>query len=718
MVKKYVFGTPYKTLSVVNEKDTECIVVNDNDLNNQNTVMPNPFNKVELTCDGGDYFHESLDVMEVQKYKGFKAVITLENNSKVYGLGLQMGSINKRGRVYRSFCTDDPVHSEDKQSLYGAHNFIVINNGNGDTFGIFIDYPGPVVFDIGWTNTNELVIATENANLNIYYIKEETIQKVVHTFRTMIGKSYIPPFWAFGFMQSRWGYASKKDLIDVYENHKKHNLPLDAIFLDIDYMDGFRDFTYNKDAFDSDDGENGFSKCVKELLDKGIHVVPIIDAGIKAEKDFAVDREGVENNYYCKTIDGNDFLAAVWPGFSHFVDVTQDSSRKWFGNLCKKFLDDNNLSGFWLDMNEPAIFYSKDGVEEFGKKLVKWGAQCENPVGSDILTWKIKDAVLGVQNNLSDYKSFYHKVPKTDAGGLAQSTTQLNCNLNEKSSGLLNSENDVFVRHDKIHNLYGYLLTRAVGEAINTCSGDPAKTPLLFSRASFIGSHRYGGIWTGDNCSWWSHILLCLQQLPALNMAGYLYTGCDLGGFGDNTNRELLLRFLALGIFTPLMRNHSALGTRRQECYNFGDTDDFRAILSLRYRLLPYLYDEYLWAANNYELYFRPLAFDYNDSESQNCVDQLMLGRDIMIAPVYTPNATGRAVYLPCNMYQITCTLNNGCVTGDGENILLNKGFHWVKCLPNEIVFFIKEDHKIPICNAACSTKSLDKTIVTYWGCQ
>ena len=108
------------------------------------------------------------------------------------------------------------------------------------------------------------------------------------------------------------------------------------------------------------------------------------------------------------------------------------------------------------------------------------------------------------------------------------------------------------VRHDKVHNLYGYNMTRAAGEAFEEL--EPDKKILMFSRSSYIGMHRYGGIWTGDNLSWWSHILLNLHMMPSLNMCGFLYTGADLGGFGADVTEELLMRWLELGIFTPLMK--------------------------------------------------------------------------------------------------------------------------------------------------------------------
>ncbi len=181
-------------------------------------------------------------------------------------------------------------------------------------------------------------------------------------------------------------------------------------------------------------------------------------------------------------------------------------------------------------MNEPAIFYTERGIEEV-KGLLKPEAGKED-ISTDKLMelkWKLNE----LANNDSDYKAMYHNM-----------------------DGQL-------VNHDRVHNLYGYNMTKAAAEGLAELR--PGERTLLFSRSSYIGMHRYGGIWMGDNQAWWSHILLNLKMLPSLNMCGFLYIGADIGGFGSNTTRELLLRWLALGVFTPLMRNHAALGTRLQE---------------------------------------------------------------------------------------------------------------------------------------------------------
>ena len=308
-------------------------------------------------------------------------------------------------------------------------------------------------------------------------------------------------------------------------------------------------------------------------------------------------------------------------------------------------------------MNEPAIFYSEKHLQEVFEQLEEFrGINLDNEASASL-----NRLVGGLSNNEEDYKLFYHE------------------------------HKDGRVRHDKVHNLFGYNMTRAAGEAFEEL--EPNKRILMFSRSSYIGMHRYGGIWTGDNLSWWSHILLNLHMMPSLNMCGFLYTGADLGGFGADTTEELLMRWLELGIFTPLMRNHSAWGTRRQEVYRFTQTGSFRKIIALRYCLLPYLYSEYMKAALRDEMMFRPLSFVYaGDRFARRVEDQLMVGESIMIAPVYEQNAKGRYVYLPERMKLVRFRGPE-----DRKEEVLEKGHHYVDIALDEVVFFIRPDHLVPM---------------------
>lgn len=660
MISKFTFGKPFNTEAVVS--------------------LPSD---VKSFTDKPELFPEGKILLN----KGFTYTLKLSQETMIFGLGENMGGMNKRGRIYDSWCTDDPNHTEEKRSLYGAHNFFVIYEPSTEkAFGLFFDYPGLLHIDAANTSFDTLLVTAEEPHLDIYYIEEKSLSDVVKQFRGLIGKSYMPPFWAMGYMQSRWGYGTEADLFRVHENYKKQGIPLDAIFLDIDYMDGFRDFSVNKDNF------KDLAKIVSDLKKKNLHIVPIIDAGIKVE-DADPDTEGCQNGYFCKKADGKEFAAGVWPGLSHFTDYLNPDARAWFGSKYK-CLTDAGIDGFWNDMNEPALFYSEDGYKAAISKA-KDMLNNENPNVYE--TWQLKDLVCNLQNNMNDYKSFYHRVPQEIAGGLADKV----------------EDNLAVVNHYKVHNLYGYNMTRAASEYFTK---NVNREMLLFSRASYIGAHRYGGIWTGDNASWWSHIELLIHQLPGLNMCGFLYTGCDLGGFGCNTNRELLLRFLGIGIWTPLMRNHSALGTREQECYQFENTEDFRGLVSFRYRILPYLYEQFKKCREENTMFFKPLAFEFpKDEIALRVEDQLLLGDDLMIAPIYKQNATGRTAYLPEEMKMVCCKLGAGLDKGQPEITTLSAGTHYIKCAPNEVVFFIRKDRSISVVDAAQTTAEINMKTMQNW---
>lgn len=626
MIRKYVFGRPFET-GAVEEQIGET---------------------------------QGLPLYgEIHSEGSFLFRYVMRDGDAVYGLGEANRGINKRGYCYVSDCTDQPNHTEDKRSLYGAHNFIVVSGE--ETFGLFFDYPSKMTFDIGYEKTELMTVSCERADLYLYVIEGESAYDVVRQFRKIIGRSYIPPKFAFGFGQSRWGYKTKEDFRNVADGYRSNRIPLDLIYMDIDYMQDYKDFTVNEEEF------SDFPAFVAEMKERGIRLIPIIDAGVKVEEGYPVYDEGVRGGYFCKRKDGSDFTASVWPGETQFPDVLNEEAANWFGDHYRS-LTDQGIEGFWNDMNEPAIFYSQEGVRELQQVI----SSCQKMERGMADLHKIQQTAGGLANAPADYRRFYHSV------------------------------NGQKIRHDLVHNLYGYHMTKAAAQAFGRIA--PNRRFLLFSRASYIGMHRYGGIWTGDNHSWWSHLLLNLKMLPSLNMCGFLYVGADLGGFGADTTKELLLRWLALGVFTPLMRDHSAIGTRDQEAYQFGDTEAFRSVIETRYRLLPYLYSEYLKAVYSDDMYCRPLAFVYpEDAFACGVEDQLIIGDEIMIAPVYTENARGRYVYLPEEM-RFMKFMKDGCYTEQ----TLGQGHHYVEIAVDEVPLFIRAGRCIPLVDAASCVDEID----------
>ena len=310
-------------------------------------------------------------------------------------------------------------------------------------------------------------------------------------------------------------------------------------------------------------------------------------------------------------------------------------------------------------MNEPAIFYSEGTLKKTFAQIEEYSKQSLDISSFFAFTGMVRN----LSNNEDDYKLFYHN---TRQGR---------------------------IRHDKVHNLFGYNMTRAAGEAFERLK--PDKRILMYSRSACIGMHRYGGIWTGDNHSWWSHILLALHMMPSLNMCGFLYEGPDVGGFGSNTTEDLVLRWYGLGIFSPLLRNHSANGTRRQEPYRFKNKAAFAGILRLRYLLLPYIYSEYMKAALHDGMYCMPLAFAFpEDDFARRVEDEVMIGESLLIAPVYEQNARGRYVYLPEEMLQVRVKCSESdCI----ETSVLPAGHHYIPVELDEVVFFVRKGHLLPL---------------------
>lgn len=596
--------------------------------------------------------------------------ITLSEQAAVYGLGEMPRGINKRGWHYITNNTDESRHSEDKLSFYGAHNFLLVRDGS-TCFGLFVDFPGKVYYDIGYTRHDLFSFHTETPDYDLYLLSGGNENAICKEFRTLIGRSYIPPRWAFGLAQSRWGYKTEEDVREVARQYKEHDLPLDMICMDIEYMQDYADFTVNKERFPD------LTKLSADLKAQGIRLVPIIDAGVRVDPNDSTCTEGLEKGYFCKKADGTPFVAAVWPGKAYFADFLRPEVREWFGHKYKT-LTDCGIEGFWNDMNEPSLFYSPERLHAFLNDMA--ALREKDNIEQEEFFLRVVGGAMGLMNSPADYASFYHEVDGQK------------------------------VRHDQVHNLYGGSMTRAAGEAFADLR--PGQRTLLYSRSSFIGSHRYGGIWLGDNNSSWAQLLANIQMMPSVQMCGFLYSGADLCGFSSDTTPDLALRWLEFGLLTPLMRNHSAVGTRMQEYYRFPEVlPAVRNMIRLRYALLPYLYSEFMKAALENTSYFRPLAFDYpDDPDAREVEDQLLLGEGLMAAPVYIQNAHGRHVYLPEPMKLLRLR-----AVDDYDEEILPAGHHYIRCALDEVLLFLRPGHIVPVAQPANNTSELDDASLTLW---
>lgn len=577
-------------------------------------------------------------------------IYKMSKEDVVYGLGETLGALNKRGKIYRFYNTDDPEHTPDKMSLYGSHPFMILDGKN--TFGLFIDYPSEIIFDIGFTDKDILQITVPSKDFDLYIFDSDEKLSIIKEYFNLTGKPYIPPKWAFGFQQSRWSYFSEEEVRNVAKKFRETGIPCDVIYTDIDYMDSYKVFTINKDKFPNYEG------MVKDLKEMGIKVIPIIDPGVKIEKDYSMYEEGKEKGFFCVDENGNDFVAAVWPGPTHFPNFLNSEVRRWWGKKYKLFTD-MGIKGFWNDMNEPSIFYTPKGLDNLIELLKSLEKNKEN---AGIEVFLARETLLNIANNPEDYRSFFHKL---DDGSL--------------------------INHDMVHNLYGFNMTKATADELKELC--PNERYLLLSRSSYPGLHRMASIWMGDNKSWWEHMIVNIRMLQSLNMMGFFYTGADVGGFGADSSAELVIRWMELGAFTPFYRNHSALNTRPQEPWQFDEEslNIMRDIVRLRYAFLPYTYSEYMNSVKESVPFVKPLSFVFEGDRVKDIEDQYMYGESLMVAPVYEQNKKGRYLHLPEVKW-----LNWTASKYEERNMkVYEPGDYYIEADLNEIPLFIKENSLI-----------------------
>jgi alpha-glucosidase len=517
-----------------------------------------------------------------------------------------------------------------------------------NNFGIFIDYPSEISFDFGFSRSDILEISVSSHNFYLYFIKADAPLKIVNSYLNLFDKPYVPPKWAFGYQQSRWSYPTREKVEEIAETFRSKEIPCDAIYLDLDYMEDYKIFT-------ADDGRfPNFKNFAGSMFEKGFKLVPIIDPGVKTQKGYYVYDEGLRRNVFCKDENGENFVGAVWPGWVNFPDFLNPSVREWWGKLYQKFVDMGIIS-FWNDMNEPSIFYTP-------KSLNKVIEKTENIKKLPGIRALIEISKLQEEFHGEDiYKNFYHFVDGKR------------------------------INHNDVHNLYGFFMAKATAEGLKKLSG---KRYFLLSRSSYSGAHTFTGIWTGDNKSWWEHLELNIYMLMSLNMLGFFYSGADIGGFGDNVSSELLIRWNQLGVFSPLFRNHSAIDTRYQEPWAFDERTEkiIKKTIELRYILLSHIYSEFMKAVGNKTPLIKPLFFDFDDDDNVYEVeDQFMFGDSLMIAPIYKPNSRKRFVYLPGTEWML-CKISND-LTIDSK--IFSPGFHFVNVPLDDIPIFLKKDSLI-----------------------
>jgi len=209
-------------------------------------------------------------------------------------------------------------------------------------------------------------------------------------------------------------------------------------------------------------------------------------------------------------------------------------------------------------------------------------------------------------------------------------------------------DNGKLSSHSKIHNLYGFLMSKATYEGLLKIN--PNERPFVLSRSGYAGIQKYAAVWTGDNTSNWEHLYLQIPMILSLGLSGVPFVGADVGGFAGNTEMELLIRWYQVAMFMPLFRNHTSVGTVDQEPWSFGNyaLDIIRETIKLRYVLLPFMYTLTKESHEAGLPIVRPLFLEFQNDENTYCIDdEFLLGSSILVAPIVKQGMSKRLVYLP-----------------------------------------------------------------------
>ena len=477
------------------------------------------------------------------------------------------------------------------------------------------------------TNAQDVIISNEENTSNTllthktiggiidyYIIVNNSPEEVVKNIQFLLGIPPLPPYWSFGYHQSRYGYKNFNEFKVVYEKYKELNIPIDTMWIDIDSLDKFEIFTIDRKF-----------KEMPKYVDNTIHkdggkFVPIVDLGISYENmRNPLIKLGnsldifIKSNYTKKPLIGK-----VWPGKTVFPDFLNPKIKKfWFTGL-EDYYRLIKYDGIWLDMNEPANLLEN--------------SPCIGEVANRKECTKDKN------------KFYYEDLPYLPGYRKYVKET-----LSMKSI----SENAILYGNRAVYDvkpLISFYQTKYTYEYLDS---KLEIRPFVLSRSTSIGSGKYTYHWLGDNFSRYDNIKFSISGIFNFNIFGIPFTGSDICGFMDNANQNLCVRWYNLGVFYPFSRNHNFFNTINQYPWSFGQDDKMNIIkkdINYRYSLLRYMYSQFfLISLNEKGSFFKPLMFEFPEDKAsyEDIESKIMFGESFLLCTFYGASESVRKFSLP-----------------------------------------------------------------------
>lgn len=521
-------------------------------------------------------------------------------------------------------------------NLYGTHPFYLCVEDDGKAHGVLLLNSNAIEYTL--LKAPALRLAAIGGVLDFFLFVGDSPAHVIELYTSMIGRPFMPPYWALGFQLSRYGHESLEKLKKVLERNQRAGFPVDVQHLDIDYMENGTTLTVDPVRY------AGLTDFINEQREKNglrfvVNLSPALPSTFANYQPFVRGRQRkVFVSYPTMTplesqsvppvqFKTHDVMFGIlWPCSPvAYVDFFKKSTALWWTQELEELRKKVPFDGIWLDMNEPAEFSSNRGA--------------------------LTPAVL--KKCFGKWKMFCHATIYDDPPYPTRAATQYGpeARLSDRTLCMTGRFGDTETYwHYDVHNLYGWSQTRATNRALQEIL---AERQLIISRSTYPSSGRYGGHWLGDNQSTWKQLHRSIVGMLEFNMFGIPYVGADICGFYGNVTEELCVRWMQLGAFYPFSRSHNDIRSSDQDPATFSEAAQavMRKALQVRYRLLPYLYTLFYEAHIRGTPVVRPLFFEFpREPHTYGIEAQFMWGSSLLISPIIRNN-TYMSYYLPAGLW-------------------------------------------------------------------
>jgi alpha-glucosidase len=531
-----------------------------------------------------------LDLLGIQfSDSGVTATFDIHGARNFYGLGEKTLPYNKYGSRATMWNSDFPAYSAKLDPLYESIPFLLKADTSG-AYGLFFDNTFRSHFDVGASDSDRLIYKAAGGAFELYIITGKNAAEVVQRFSELTGRMHMPPIWALGYQQSRWSYYPEQKVLDLAHGFRDRKIPCDVIYLDINYMDGYRCFTWSPTDFPTP------KNMLDTLHDMGFKVVTIIDPGIKDDSAYSVYESGMKKDVFVKKPDGKYFIGQVWPGDCVFPDFLNAKAREWWGGQYKPLVD-TGVDGFWNDMNEPSVFNTSNKTFPLDAVHKLDGGTAAHAEVHNVYGMEMARGTREGLEKLEPNKRPFVLTRANYAGG-------------QRYAAMWTGDNFASFAHLKlalaIFLNIGVSGQPFVGSDIGGFIGNPSAE--LFSRWLELGS--FSPFFRTHS------VMDSKPREPWAFCAG----GASASG-GDSANIDA------------------------KSC---ASTKINREIIERRYELLPEIYTAFKSASEDGLPIVRPLYLNFpDDGEAYNISDEFLFGDNLLVAPVLDSDAVSREVYLP-----------------------------------------------------------------------